>query len=556
MPSRTHRAAITWGDCYIAGTGESGYILTHPNNPDIVYVGAIGSSPGGGNALQRYDHRTGQLRLITTWPEYMGGYGSEDHKYRFAWTYPIVISPHDANTLYIGGNMVFRSVDEGQSWQPISPDLTRADPETLKPTGGPVNRDSIGAEVYATVFALIESPHEAGVLWAGSDDGLLHLSRNGGERWQHIDTLDLPEWTLISCIEPSPFEKGTVYLACTRYKNDDYRPYLYKTSDYGASWQRIDSGIAEHDFTRVIRADPARRGLLYAGTETGLYVSFDDGQQWQRFQLNLPVSPIHDLVLKDGDLIAGTHGRSIWVLDDLSPLQQMSDQVTSGAAWLFKPRTTVRPLTGIDWSSTNPGKQYINAVGGQFIVSKTPENAVERHFLDAGQNPPKGAMITYFLNDAPEQPLKLSIADASAQSSATLVAVPSRSRARSRRANGSFRQLSVSTASLGICAAVGRAKSKAASRSSRAKCRGHACRPASIRGRGKSANRSSARAGRWCRSQPSPVQRKIWPRSTICRGRSTIRWIRVGRAGTVCAICASSSTAGQSAWRSTSRARR
>ncbi|MEI7769358.1 MAG: glycosyl hydrolase, partial [Chloroflexales bacterium] len=289
-PSRTHRMAITWGDCYIAGSGESGYIVSRPDNPDILYVGAIGSSPGGGNCLQRYDHSTGQLRLITTWPEPNGGVGAGEWKYRFAWTYPIILSPHDGNTLYIGGNLVFRSADEGQTWEPISPDLTRADPETLKPTGGPVNLDAIGAETYATVFALAESPHEPGVLWAGSDDGLMHITRDGGGSWQPITPPNLPPFTMISCIEPSPFDPATAYVAATRYKLDDYKPYLFKTSDYGASWQRIDSGIPASDFTRVIRCDPERRGLLYAGTETGLYLSPDDGASWQRFQRNLPVS--------------------------------------------------------------------------------------------------------------------------------------------------------------------------------------------------------------------------------------------------------------------------
>lgn len=420
VPSRSNYTAILWRDCYIAGTGESGYIAVHPNDPNIVYVGAIGSSPGGGNCLQRYDHGTGQLRLITTWPEYTGGHGAGEHKYRFAWTYPIVISPHDPNTIYVGGNMVFKTTDEGQSWEPISPDLTRADPETLKPSGGPINRDSIGAEIYATVFAFAESPHEQGVLWAGSDDGLLHISRDGGGSWTNITPSELPERTLISCIEPSPHDPATAYVAATRYKLDDYHPYLYKTTDYGATWQRIDSGIAEHDFTRVIRADPARRGLLYAGTETGLYLSFDDGAAWQRFQLNLPVAPLHDLLVKENDLIAGTHGRSIWILDDLTPLHQMLDSSTGSEpaaiaeadAHLFTPRAAIRTLSGIDWGGNLPGKNYIQALGGAFTTTKTPEGAVVRKFFDAGQNPPRGAVITYYLKEQPKEIITLSFKDA------------------------------------------------------------------------------------------------------------------------------------------------
>jgi photosystem II stability/assembly factor-like uncharacterized protein len=234
VPSRTALTGIRWGDCYVAGSGESGYIAVRPDDPDIVYVGAIGSSPGGGNALQRYDHRTKQIRLITTWPEGNRGTGAGELKQRFAWTYPIVISPHDPDTLYISGNQVYKSTDEGQSWEAISPDLTRADPETLKATGGPVNLDAVGAEVYATVFAFAESPHEAGVFWAGSDDGLMHISRDGGKSWDDITPPDLPERTLISMIEPSPHDPATAYVAATRYKLDDYAPYLYVTRDFGA----------------------------------------------------------------------------------------------------------------------------------------------------------------------------------------------------------------------------------------------------------------------------------------------------------------------------------
>ena len=415
VPSRSIGGAITNNDVYVAGTGESGYIAVRPDDHNIVYVGAIGSSPGGGNCLQRYDHRTRQIRLITTWPETMGGYGASEDRYRFAWTYPIIISPHDPNTLYIGGNLVFKSVNEGQSWQPISPDLTRHDPETLKPTGGPVNRDSIGAETYATVFSLVESPHEPGTLWAGSDDGLVHITRDGGQNWTNVTPRDMLDWTMIACIEPSPFDPGTAYVAGTRYKLDDYRPYLYKTTDYGQTWTRIDDGIPDNDFTRVIRADPARRGLLFAGTETGLYLSFDDGASWTRFMLNLPVCPIFDLLIKDGDLIAATHGRSFWILDDLTPLRQMNDGVTSGAAHLFPPRATVRVLPGIDWSGANPGKNYLGGMGAAFTVEKTPEGATRRKFLDAGQNPPRGVVVTYFLKDRPAQPLKLTVKDAAGQ---------------------------------------------------------------------------------------------------------------------------------------------
>ena len=248
VPSRNEKSSLMWMDGFIAGSGESGYIAVKPDDDDIIFVGAIGSSPGGGNCLQRYDHGSKQLRLVTTWPEMTAGEAAAELKYRFAWTYPIVFSPHDANTLYIGGNQIMKSTDEGHSWQEISPDLTRADPATLQTTGGPINRDGAGAEVYATVFALAESPHQPGVIWAGSDDGLAHISRDNGETWQDITPAELPEWSMISMLEPSPHDPATCYLAAIRYKLDDYAPYLFKTSDYGQSWQRINDGIREGRF--------------------------------------------------------------------------------------------------------------------------------------------------------------------------------------------------------------------------------------------------------------------------------------------------------------------
>ncbi len=414
VPSRTNHGAITWGDCFIAGTGESGYITVRPDDPEIGYVGAIGSSPGGGNALQRFDRRTDQIRLITTWPEEMGGYGAGEHAQRFAWTYPILISPHDPGTLYVAGERVFRSTDEGQTWEAISPDLTRADPKTLEPTGGPVNRDAIGAETYATVFAFAESPHEAGVFWAGSDDGRIHLSRDGGADWQEITPPDLPGWTMISFIEASPFDPAVAYVAATRYKLDDYRPYLYVTRDFGETWVRIDTGIPEDDFTRVIRADPECPGLLYAGTETGLYVSFDDGAYWRRMRSNLPTTPIHDILIKGSDLIAGTHGRSIWILDDLSPLRALAEGgVPEGAPHLFAPRDTTRVLPGIDFGDDVVGStSYLTTRPGAYLSETASDGETVRAFLDVGENPPAGVIVTYGLAAAPEAPLTLSFRNA------------------------------------------------------------------------------------------------------------------------------------------------
>ncbi len=411
VPSMSERGAIMWADCYPAGTGESGYITVHPDDANIVYVGAIGSSPGGGSSLQRYDHRIKQIRLIANWPDVNWGYGAEADKYRFNWTYPIVLSPHDPGVLYVGSNKVLRTRDEGQTWEEISPDLTYADPETLKKTGGPINLDSIGAETYATVFSFVESQHEAGVLWAGSDDGIIHVSRDDGKNWRNVTPSDLPKFTMIQMLEQSPHDAATVYVAASRHKNDDYAPYLYKTNDYGQSWTKIVGGLPADDFTRVIRADPARAGLLYAGTETGIYVSFDDGASWSSLQLNLPATPVYDMVLKNNDLVIGTHGRSFWIMDDVTPLHQMSDEVVAATAHLFQPRDTVRPHPELfaGWMGGSPGKNYNASFTdlATFYESKTDEGAVERKFIDAGENPPQGLIVTYHLQEAGQVSLTL-----------------------------------------------------------------------------------------------------------------------------------------------------
>jgi photosystem II stability/assembly factor-like uncharacterized protein len=415
VASRSTHQSITWNDCFTAGTGESGYIAVNPKDPDIVFVGAIGSSEGGGNCLQRYDHRTRQIRLVTTWPESMTGLGAEEDKYRFAWTYPIFYSRHDNDTIYISGNHVFKTTNEGQSWQKISPDLTKADPQTLKATGGPINRDSVGAETYATVFALAESHFEKGVLWAGSDDGLVHITKNDGKTWTNVTPKGLPKQCLISTLEPSPFDPATCYLAATKYKLDDYTPYLFKTTNYGKSWTRIDKGIAKDHFTRVIRSDPNRKGLLYAGTESGLYMSLDDGKSWQSFQLNLPITPIYDLKIKDNDLVVATHGRSFWILDDLTPLYQYQESLLKKESHLFAPRPAERILPVMYEGAFGgaPGKNYMGSLGlvAPYLHSKTPEGVDELKFLDTGENPPRGVVITYHLSKAPKDKITLTISD-------------------------------------------------------------------------------------------------------------------------------------------------
>ncbi len=412
VPSRSYKGAILSSDCYAVGSSESGHIAVRPANPDIVFSGAVGSAPGGGGVLLRYDHATGQARMVTVWPEVYFGWGARDLKYRFQWTFPILLSPHDPNILYAAGNVVFRSTDEGASWEAISPDLTRSAPDTLEPSGGPITRDTTGAEHYGTVFALAESPHEPGVLWAGSDDGRLHLSRDAGRTWKPVAPRDLPEWATICTIEPSPHDPAKVYLAATRYKLDDTQPYLWKTTDYGATWARITSGIPEDDFTRVIREDPGRPGLLYAGTETGVYVSLDDGASWQSFRQNLPAVPVYDLIVKEQDLVAATHGRSFWILDDLTPLHQWREEQAS--PHLFSPRPAYRLVAPINSGSpTGPGKNYQLALGyaATFTEVTTPSGETERTFLDAGANPPRGVIVTYFLGQEPRGEVSLSFKD-------------------------------------------------------------------------------------------------------------------------------------------------
>ncbi len=407
VPSRSNYAAITQADWTEVGGGESGYIAVDPRDPNIIFAGSYGG------VITRLDQRTGQRRGINVWPEAMTGHGAKDVKYRFQWTYPIMLSPHDPDTLYITSNVVHRSRDEGQSWENVSPDLTRNDATKMEPSGGVVTRDNTGAEYYCTIFAFTESPVKQGVLWAGSDDGLVHLSQDGGESWQNVTPPDLPEWALISIIDASPHDAGTAYVAATRYKSDDFAPYLYKTNDFGKTWTKIVNGIPADDFTRVIREDPQRKGLLYAGTETGLYVSFDDGSNWQRFQGNLPVVPIHDLVIKDSDLILATHGRSFWVLDDLTPIRLAA--ASDKQATIFPPRPTVRygTIRGFG-GGAGKGNQYQGVAASLVtfkMVNGTNGDKVQK-LLDAGENPPDGVIVHYFLPESNDQEVTLSFSDA------------------------------------------------------------------------------------------------------------------------------------------------
>ena len=430
VPSGANDGAITWADCRIAGTGESGFVAVKPGDPDVVYIGAIGSSPGGQGALQRYDHRTGQIRLVNVWPEHHGGMGAGELKYRFGWTYPIRFSPHDPDVLYVGGNRVFRSRDEGHTWEAMSPDLTRAAGDKLGPSGGPITLDTSGAEHYCTLHTLEESPHEPGVLWAGSDDGLVHVTRDGGANWQDVTPPELPEWAFIRNVEPSPHDAGSCYVAATRYKLDDTAPYIYRTRDYGKTWAAIvgsgETAIPAHDFVRVVRADPRCPGVLYAGTETGLYVSLDDGESWRRWRSNFPVVPVYDLKVEDDELAIATHGRAFWIQDDLTPLRGIAARAasgersvffsperglrweadpgtgsdTDGAAYLFPPRPAWRLLPGVmDFITGTDGKDYSIGLGkaATYVATRNESGLVERRFLDAGEAAPVGAVVYYCL---------------------------------------------------------------------------------------------------------------------------------------------------------------
>ncbi|MFP4094162.1 MAG: WD40/YVTN/BNR-like repeat-containing protein [Cyclobacteriaceae bacterium] len=321
---------------YAVGGGESGYITQHPSKPDIFYAGSQGA------LLTRYDRSNGQTRDIQVYPRFFSGQPSSDLPERWQWTFPIVFSKQDENTMYTCSQHVWKTTNDGQSWEKISPDLTYAEPETLGPTGGIITKDMNGPEIYATVFALTTSHHDHETLWAGSDDGMVHITRNGGKSWKNITPPDLPKFSRVSIIEESSHSPGTAYIAANRYQVDDREPYVYRTTDYGKSWQKIISGIKPGHFARAVREDAVRQGLLFLGTEHGVYVSFDQGDHWQSIQLNLPDTPIRDLVIKNDDVVLGSHGRGFWILDDINPLREVSAAVLQQEAVLFKPSNPIR----------------------------------------------------------------------------------------------------------------------------------------------------------------------------------------------------------------------
>ncbi|MDQ3809279.1 MAG: glycosyl hydrolase [Chloroflexota bacterium] len=416
VPSRSDNAAISAADWYTVGGGESGHVAVRVDDPNIVYAGSFGGH------LTRYDHRTGQVQDVSVWPDDPMGWAAGDLKYRFQWTFPVVTSVHDADVVYVTSQDVHRSRDGGMSWETISGDLTRADPATLGPSGGPITKDNVSTEYYATVFAFAESPLDGSILWAGSDDGLVHVTRDAGVNWQPVTPPDLPRRALISTIEPSQHDAATAYVAATCYKSDDFGPYLYATTDFGATWRKMTTGIPEDDFTRVIREDPSRSGLLYAGTETGVYVSWDSGAHWHPFQGNLPVVPIHDLAVKNGDLVAATHGRSLWIRDDITPLTEWTDQTKRESARLFAPRPAVRFRTLHGFSLPRADGRNTRLIGPLHISYRYDQD--REILLDAGANPPFGAAISFSLGQAASSVI-VSILDASGTLIRDLPDVPS-----------------------------------------------------------------------------------------------------------------------------------
>ena len=385
IASRTDGAGIDRTDWYPVGGGESGYIAPKPGDPEVVYAGSYDGY------LTRLDHRTGQRRNINPHPDNPMGWGAEGAKYRFQWTFPIVVSPHDPNTVYAASNVLHRSTNEGQSWEVISPDLTRNDPAKMGPSGGPITKDNTSVEYYCTIFAVAESKLEKGVLWVGSDDGLVHVSRDAGKTWKNVTPPTLPPWSMISQIDPGPHEPGTAFVAVNRYKLDDHKPYVFVTYDYGKTWKSIGAGLpADGGFVRVVREDPVRRGLLFCGTETGVHYSIDSGARWRPLRMNrpgliadlarpdgevrgaLPVVPITDLVVKDNDVVVATQGRSFWILDDITPLRELPGEA-GAAATLFKP-----------WAASLFGGP-VGGTGGR------------------GANPPFGAIVYYRLASEPKE---------------------------------------------------------------------------------------------------------------------------------------------------------
>jgi photosystem II stability/assembly factor-like uncharacterized protein len=365
--SRGEEGVIGRQDWYEVGGGESGYIAPDPKEPDVVYAGSDSA------IMTRYNHGTEQMTDVSPYPLDTSGNGADALRYRFQWTEPVIVSQYDSNTLYTASQFVMRSNDQGDSWHEISPDLTRNDKSKQKPSGGEITLDITSVEYYDTVFALAESPLQRGMLWAGTDDGLIQLTRDDGKSWENVTPKDIPQWSLVSIIDAGHHDPGTAYVAVDLHKLDSLEPLIYKTHDYGKTWTRITNGLPAGAYTRAVREDPRQKGMLYAGTELGVFFSNDDGAHWQSLQLNLPTVPVHDLAVKDDDLIAATHGRSFWILDDVTPLRQANASITTQEFHLFQPAPTIR-------------LHFPDAVDRRRPV---------------GDNPPKGAIVDYYLKSKP-----------------------------------------------------------------------------------------------------------------------------------------------------------
>src|SRR5215475_4339087 len=419
LPSQSRWGAITQLDTTHVGGGESGYIAVRPDNPDIVYAGNYKGE------ITRHDQSTGENQPIMVWPEETASAG--EGRYRFNWTSPILLSPHDPDVLYQGGNHVFRSADEGQTWQPISPDLSYADAEKLASSGG-LTPDNSGAEYYCTVFALAESPLAAGQLWAGTDDGRLHLTRDGGRSWTEITPPDMPKWATVRMIDASSHEASTAYVAAEAHKLDDFHPYLWRTRDFGASWERLDRGLDEDEYCHVLREDPARRGLLLCGTELGLLVSFDDGTSWQRCRGELPRVPVHDFVFQGDDLVVATHGRSIWVLEDLPALREHRQELDTAPLHLYQPRRQVRWITDRGFPSKGEARRSYSLLGPVVVAYDKRQLPGRTETVNvpvgAGRNPADGVAVLYRLQDPGDTELRLTFRDSAGREVRTLTARP------------------------------------------------------------------------------------------------------------------------------------
>ncbi len=373
----THRnegGSINEDDWEETAGGESAHIAIDPLNNDIVYGGSYDGF------LTRYNHKKQTVRSISVWPDNPMGHGAEDMKYRFQWNFPIFFSPHNPKKLYTASNHLHATTNEGESWELLSPDLTRNDPTKLKSSGGPITQDNTSVEYYCTIFAAAESPVQEGVIWTGSDDGLIHITKDGGANWEDVTPKGMPEWMMINSIEPSVFDAGTCYVAGTKYKTGDFAPYLYKTNDFGKTWKKITDGIPSEHFTRVLREDPKQKGILYAGTETGMYISFDNGNNWKAFQLNLPIVPITDLAVKDNNLIVATQGRSLWILDDLSLLHQLSEAKNKDN-FIYKPKDAYRMGGRSNSKSLTTGTNHPSGVLTYFNVANSDAKEITLSYL-------------------------------------------------------------------------------------------------------------------------------------------------------------------------------